>query len=279
MTVKGDTIDAFAPIKQTDDERHAMYPHPSTGSLAALSLLLAALAGPPAWGAAAPDQPRVIAEAGAGFTIKAAVPVFADAGGGPDADAALASANRDLRTGIEALIAAFRKEHQEAAARGGIQGADWSLLIEHEPPARGVHYLAVLITGYDFRGGAHGMPISEPRVFALADGRRIPPQGLFRPDSDWLGRLAARCYAELKLRNLAGTDETWLRSGTEPKTENYSLLLPTPTGLRVIFPPYAVAAYAEGTQEVLIPYRDLAGLLEPTLFGEPAPHQPPTTDH
>jgi hypothetical protein len=280
VTVKGDTIDAFAPIKQTDDERPAMYQHPRTGSLAALSLLLAALAGPPAWGAAAPDhQPRLIEETGQGFEIKAAVPVFAGTGGGPDADAALTSANRDLLTEIETLIAAFRNEHQEEAARGGIQGADWSLLIEHEPPERGARYLAVLITGYDFRGGAHGMPIIEPRVFALADGRRIPPQGLFRPDTDWLGRLAARCYAELKLRDLAGTDDTWLRSGTEPKAENYRLLLPTPAGLRVIFPPYAVAAYAQGTQEVLIPYRDLAGLLEPTLFGEPEPLQPPTTAH
>jgi len=254
-----------------------MYPHPSSGSLAALSLLLAALAGPPAWGAAAPDQPRLIEEAGQGFTIKAAVPVFAGAGGDPDADAALASANRDLRTGIETLITAFRNAHQEEAARGGIPGADWSLLIEHEPPARGAHYLAVLITGYDFRGGAHGMPINEPQVFGLADGRRIPPQDLFRPDTDWLGRLAARCYAELKLRDLAGTDDTWLRSGTEPKAENYRLLLPTPTGLRVIFPPAAVAASVEGTQEVLIPYRDLAGLLAPALFGEPQQGQPVTS--
>ncbi|WP_366929767.1 DUF3298 domain-containing protein [uncultured Thiodictyon sp.] len=39
--------------------------------------------------------------------------------------------------------------------------------------------------------------------------------------------------------------------------------------MRVIFPPYAVAAYVEGTQEVLIPYRDLTGILEPTLFGAP----------
>ena len=265
--MKGDTIDAFAPCKQTDDERPAMNRRPRTPSLAALSLLLAALGGLPIGGAQAQDPPAPIAESGRGFDLKATVPVFTAAGA--DQDAAVAAANRALRTEIEALIAAFRAEHQEAVAQGGSQEADWSLLLESEPPERSAHYLAVLITGYDFRGGAHGMPVIEPRVFALTDGRRIPPAGLFRPDADWLGTLAGRCYAELKLRDLAGTDEGWLRSGTEPKAENYRLLFPGPAGLRVIFPPYAVAAYVEGTQEVLIPYRDLAGILEPALFGKP----------
>lgn len=244
-----------------------MNPHPRTPSLAVLSLLLAALGGLPIGGLQAQDRPALITDSGQGFEVKATVPVFTAAGA--DQDAAVAAANREVRTGIEALIAAFRAEHQEALAQGGIQGADWSLLIESEPPERAAHYLAVLITGYDFRGGAHGMPIIEPRVFALTDGRRIPPAGLFRPNADWLGVLAGRCYAELKLRDLAGTDEGWLRSGTEPKAENYRLLFPGPAGLRVIFPPYAVAAYVEGTQEVLIPYRDLAAILEPALFGHP----------
>ncbi len=177
----------------------------------------------------------------------------------------MAAANRELCTEIEALIAAFRAKHKEAAA----QGADWSLLIESEPPERTAHYLAVLIIGYDFQRGANGMPIIKPRVFALTDERRIPPAGLFRPDADWLGALAGRCYAELKLRDLAGTNEGWLHSGTEPKAENYRLLFPSPEGLRVIFPPYAVTAYLEGTQEVLIPYRDLAAILDPTLFEGP----------
>ena len=265
--MKGDTIDAFAPCKQTHDERPAMNPRPSTPSPAALALLLAALGGLPSGGAQGQDRPAPIEESGQGFDLKATVPVFSAAGA--DQDAAVAAANAAVRTEIEALVAAFRTEQREAAAQGGRQDADWSLLIESEPPERSAHYLAVLITGYDFRGGAHGMPIIEPRVFALTDGRRIPPAGLFRPDADWLGTLAGRCYAELKLRDLAGTDEGWLRSGTEPKAENYRLLFPGPAGLRVIFPPYAVAAYVEGTQEVLIPYRDLTAILEPALFGAP----------
>nr|WP_295436013.1 DUF4163 domain-containing protein [uncultured Thiodictyon sp.] len=162
-----------------------MNPHPRTPSLAALAMLLAALGGLPIGGAQGQDRPAPIEESGQGFDLKATVPVFTAAGA--DQDAAVAAANRALRTEIEALVAAFRTEQREAAAQGGRPDADWSLLIESEPPERSAHYLAVLITGYDFRGGAHGLPIIEPRVFALTDGRRIPPAGLFRPDADWLG--------------------------------------------------------------------------------------------
>jgi hypothetical protein len=207
------------------------------------------------------DQPGRIDESDSGYSIQAAFPVLAGEG------AAVKSANRAIRDQVEALIASFRTKHQEEAAQGEIEGAaPWTLDIEYDAPYRAAHYLAVLFIGYDFRGGAHGMPISEPLVIALADGRRIPPAGLFRPDADWLGTLAARCYAELKLRDLPGADEVWLRGGTEPKADNYRQLVPGPDGLRVIFPPYAVAPYAVGTQEVLIPYPDLSGILYQPLF-------------
>ena len=38
-------------------------------------------------------------------------------------------------------------------------------------------------------------------------------------------------------------------------------------GLTVTFPPYAVAPYAAGPQEVLIPYSELRGILNAALFG------------
>jgi hypothetical protein len=111
-----------------------------------------------------------------------------------------------------------------------------------------------------------------------ADGRPISPTELFGTDADWLSTLSARCCAELKLHDLPGVDETWLHAGTESKQENYHLLYPGPDGLRVIFPPYAVAPYAVapyavGVQEILIPYRDLSEVLNPDLFGVSAKHR------
>jgi hypothetical protein len=195
--------------------------------------------------------------------IKIDVPVFVAQSTAEDA--AVASANRQMRSLIDARIADFRRDHAKAVAEGAT-GPAWSLEIEHGPLQRGAHFLAVLIGGYEFSGGAHGMNIIEPLVFALADGRRIQPEDLFRPNSAWLNRLARHCYAELKLRDFGLRDEAWVRAGTEPVAKNYRLLLPGPDGLRVIFEPYAVASYSDGTQEVLIAYRDLADILAPALF-------------
>lgn len=178
------------------------------------------------------------------------------------------SANREIRERAEALIAPFRTGHEKAAAQGQSEGAPWTLDIQYDAPYQTARYLALLFTGYDFRGGAHGMPIIEPVVIDRQDGRRVPPAGLFLHDADWLGALAGRCYAELKLRDLPGADEVWLRGGTEPKAESYRLLFPGPDGLRVIFPPYSVAPYAVGIQEVLIPYPELVGVLDRRLFGD-----------
>ena len=150
----------------------------------------------------------------------------------------------------------------------GWQGPDWSLSVDYDTPYRSSRYLAIAFSGYEYTGGAHGMPLILPLVIDLSTGRTIPPDGLFKPGSDWLGQLSQRCFSQLKGRDLLGNDEEWLREGTAPKLENFSLLFPGPDGLTVTFAPYSVAPYAAGTQEVLIPYKDLAGVLNPEVFGQ-----------
>jgi hypothetical protein len=101
--------------------------HPSIRTLTFLPLLLAALLGTRVLTAESPGQPPTIEETGRGFTIEAEVPVL------PGRGAAVEAANRAVRTRIDALIAAFHEARREAGAAGPVPGADWSLLIEHDP--------------------------------------------------------------------------------------------------------------------------------------------------
>jgi hypothetical protein len=53
------------------------------------------------------------------------------------------------------------------------------------------------------------------------------------------------------------SDENWLADGTSPDRENFLAIVLEPTGFRVFFSPYQVAAYAAGPFEVVIPYAAL----------------------
>lgn len=217
--------------------------------------------------ATAPLEQQRIQESAAHVSIEAVYPVLP--GTGPAVDAA----NREIRALVDGVIGTFRGQAGEYGAGPGTEGQgwegpDWSLTLDYDSPHRTDRYLAIPFSGYEYTGGAHGMPLILPLVIDLATGRPVPPEGLFAPGSQWLERLSERCLAALQGRDLLSADDQWLREGTAPRVENYSLLLPGPDGLTVTFAPYSVAPYAAGIQEVLIPYGDLAGLLDPKLFGE-----------
>jgi uncharacterized protein YecT (DUF1311 family) len=208
-----------------------------------------------------------IQESAPHVSIEAVYPVLP--GEGP----AVAAANQEIRGLVDAIIRDFRGEANEYAegpdTEGeGWAGPDWSLTIDYDLPHLTDRYLAIPFSGYEYTGGAHGMPLLLPLVIDLSSGQRVPPEGLFASGSNWLERLSERCYAGLQGRDLLSADDQWLREGTAPKLDNYNLLFPGPEGLRVTFAPYSVAPYAAGIQEVLVPYGDLTGLMNPALFGQ-----------
>lgn len=201
-----------------------------------------------------------ITDSGPHHSVSALYPVFEDP--------ALAAANQHIRHFVDSRVRAFLKElaAEQQAQDTPIETPPWSLQITYETPYVTPHYVAIDFGGYDYRGGAHGMPIIAPLVLARPSGQPIATEDLFAPGADWLGFLSDYCYRELKDREFLSADEDWLRSGTAPKSENYQWIYPGPKGLTVAFPPYTVAPYAAGPQSVLILYARLAGLLNPDLF-------------
>lgn len=201
-----------------------------------------------------------ITDSGPRHAVTATYPIFQDPAMGP--------ANEAIRTFVRSFVTPFLEEQagDEQESADGFEMPAWSLEIGYQAPYRTDRYVAIDFDGYDFRGGAHGMPIIAPLVLALPEGRRIPAEALFRPDSDWLEFLSEYCYGELRGREFVSGDDDWLATGTAPKPENFSLIYPGPKGLTVTFPPYAVAPYAAGPQEVSIPYSRLTDRLAPNLF-------------
>lgn len=131
----------------------------------------------------------------------------------------------------------------------------WNLEISftHEPSPEGL--ICALAWIWKYSGGAHGNTSTKAFVFDTAGDTLVAPISLF-PDEEAFSSFAS--VVRKNLRQELGED-FWIGDGASPTAENYQCMLPVPDstgavrGHRVIFPPYQVAPYVFGPQEVVIP--------------------------
>lgn len=203
------------------------------------------------------------AEGGSGPECEPGSQTGSRPGVGPPCRAAAPSTGR---AGAQPEAASEPGSDQDPEPASTWPGADWSLDLDYGAVHQAKRFIAIPLSGYVFTGGAHGMPIGAYLVLDRQTGEPIPPEGLFEAGGDWLSLLSKRAFEVLRERDLLTTDGDWLRTGTAPDPANYQHLFPGPDGLVITFLPYSVAPYAAGIQEVLIPYAELDGLLNPRLF-------------
>lgn len=137
----------------------------------------------------------------------------------------------------------------EAKAEGGIYNP-WSLDLNARVTYKG-RFWALAFNGYDYRGGAHGVPYLDVVYFSEGGGKQIAQADLLAPDA--LKKLAEWCRADLVKQGFEANDE-WMLKGTEPKAGNYKLIIPEEKGVEVVFNAYQVAPYAAGEPSVTIPW-------------------------
>lgn len=106
---------------------------------------------------------------------------------------------------------------------------------------------------WTYTGGAHGNLDIITLNYDMASGARLAPEDIFADTGGALALLASYCYDALA--ETLGDDraDDMLRSGTSPDADNYASLALTPEGVRVHFPPYQVAPWSAGPQQVDVP--------------------------
>ena len=115
------------------------------------------------------------------------------------------------------------------------------------------------------RGAAHGSSYTAVLNYDVKNGRKISLADLFNPKSNYLSVLSTYSSKDLKekLKKDEMLDEDMVKSGTEPRADNYAAWTITRKGLWITFDPYQVAAYAAGPQHVLVPYSALKDIIKP----------------
>jgi len=169
----------------------------------------------------------------------------------------------------------------------------FELLLDFKVAAQTPAFISVRESGSSDTGGAHPNPVQAAFVFDRKAGKLVALDDLFA-DPDTARKALANFAHDTLLKKLManapkpgegspGAIREWksnmlqmLDGGTKPTTVNYSVFVvqaganqdaPSP-GITLIFPPYQVAPYVDGTQTVDVPAGTFAKFLKPAYQGD-----------
>lgn len=145
-------------------------------------------------------------------------------------------------------------------------------------------FVSALAEGEGDSGGAHPQPLRATFTQHLASGRIIALTDLFgdadaalrtfsvearrRLEPDFEDGLRAQGLTDKALAERTKAMRELLDAGTEPNAKNFAAFLVEGVdgkaiGITLIFPPYQVASYADGPQQVAVPARVFYSQLKP----------------
>ncbi len=114
-----------------------------------------------------------------------------------------------------------------------------------------------------YTGGAHGLQVT--RTFSFnKDGRALTLADLFTNGEAGLKTISP--FVQSELTKKAISDAKWIAEGAAANAENYQNFVISDAGVTFIFDPYQVAAYAAGTQNILVPTSVFKTIANPDLF-------------
>ena len=125
------------------------------------------------------------------------------------------------------------------------------------------YLLSVLFEGStDWSGAASQQLWVDSIMIDLSNGQVLTAENLFQLEipTDWKEVLAEKSYGLLMER--LGSEMVW-NEGLLPTEENFSNMLVTQPGLLIIFDQYQVAAGVAGTPTVIIPWLEIAAIINP----------------
>lgn len=111
-----------------------------------------------------------------------------------------------------------------------------------------------------YHGGAHPNHYVQTYVYDIRTNEILVLESAL--DINKLEKVADLVYRDFKQRDYFNDfDHDWFVEGTEPNSENYQNFIFTNNGLKFIFPPYQVAPYALGIQEVELTWNGIQEIL------------------
>ena len=207
----------------------------------------------------------------------------------PDLPADASALGKTLRANADQAKREFVGNLPDPTQFPELAGRQLSLDIDYKVTATTPAFISVSARGDEDTGGAHPLPIENTFVLDRAAGKIIALDDLFAQPDAARKALANFAHDTLLKKFLANAPTStggsspeaikqWqtnmtqmLDDGTRPTAINYSLFVvragataaAASPGITLVFPPYQVAPYVDGTQRVDVPAKAFTSFLKP----------------
>lgn len=112
--------------------------------------------------------------------------------------------------------------------------------------------VSLLLTIYQFSGGAHGSTIQKSFNYDINNQKELTLKDLFNDDVNYLNKVSAYSIANLKEQFVGNemANEDSIKEGAGPKIENFEIFTVNRNKLTFYFPQYSIGPYALGIKTV-----------------------------
>ncbi|MGB5238128.1 MAG: DUF3298 and DUF4163 domain-containing protein [Flavobacteriaceae bacterium] len=162
---------------------------------------------------------------------------------------------------IPEAISSFRKGFDKLQDEFPDETVPWEANIEAQVTFENEDILTIGLNSYIFTGGAHGYGSTRFLNFHKKSGQELDNSELFKNHKKFVEFAEDQFRRQQKIKPDQPINSTgFMFEGDEfylPENIGY-----TENGLKLLYNPYEVASYADGTIELLLPYTDINSFLE-----------------
>ncbi|MAU12271.1 MAG: hypothetical protein CL607_20785 [Anaerolineaceae bacterium] len=147
-------------------------------------------------------------------------------------------------------------------------GHPWELYLDYETFTYNADVVSIKFAGYQYTGGAHGLPYIKTFVFDLSGdtSRILTLNDVFQEEHNpWL-TIQPMVKAQLLEQFGDSADASWIDEGTGENPDNYASFVIDGDAIVFYFQAYQVAPYVAGMPSVRIPLADINVLLKPPFL-------------
>ena len=161
---------------------------------------------------------------------------------------------------IPSAISSFNNSYNALQKMFPDESIPWEAKIDAEVAYENNDLITIMLNSYIFTGGAHGYGSTRFLNFEKKSGLELGRRDLFKNQGDFVDFAEERFRMQEKIPNDQSINSTGLMFELDEfyLPENIGF---TESGLKLLYNPYEVASYADGTIEMTIPYGEVEKFL------------------